>query len=134
MPTTYQPSPVLTLAQRESGIRALISSSFSFSLKSFSILSDILSKNLPSFKGAFSETAGRGRNHFTEIKKVLDDRYVLQSDCNDRQENVNKKFSKDDKRIELLVHDFKVIKWLITTVAVSSISVLVVSFFELILK
>lgn len=71
---------------------------------------------------------------FTEIKKVLDDRYVLQSDCNDRQENVNKKFSKDDKRIELLVHDFKVIKWLITTVAVSSISALVVSFFELILK
>ena len=71
---------------------------------------------------------------FTEIKKVLDDRYVLQSDCNDRQENVNKKFSKDDKRIELLVHDFKVIKWLITTVAVSSIGALVVSFFELILK
>lgn len=71
---------------------------------------------------------------FTEIKKVLDDRYVLQSDCNDRQENVNKKFSKHDKRIELLVHDFKVIKWLITTVAVSSVGALVFSFFELILK
>ena len=71
---------------------------------------------------------------FTEIKKVLDDRYVLQSDCDTAQREVNKKFSKDDKRIELLVHDFKVIKWLMTTVAASSIGALVVSFFELILK
>lgn len=69
-----------------------------------------------------------------ELKKVFDDRYVLQSDCNDKQESVNKKFSKDDKRIELLIHDFKVIKWLITTVAASSIGALVVSLFELILK
>lgn len=69
-----------------------------------------------------------------ELKKVFDDRYVLQTDCNEKQENVNKKFSKDDKRIELLVHDFKVIKWLITTVAASSIGALVVSLFELILK
>lgn len=71
---------------------------------------------------------------FTEIKKVLDDRYVLQSDCDTAQREVNKKFYKDDKRIELIVHDFKVIKWLITTVAASSIGALVVSFFELILK
>lgn len=69
-----------------------------------------------------------------ELKKVFDDRYVLQSDCNEKQEIVNKKFSKDDKRIELLMHDFKVIKWLITTVAASSIGALVVSLFELILK
>lgn len=69
-----------------------------------------------------------------ELKKVFDDRYVLQSDCNEKQEKVNNKLSKDDKRIELLVHDFKVIKWLITTVAASSIGALVVSLFELILK
>jgi hypothetical protein len=69
----------------------------------------------------------------TELKKVFDDRYVLQSDCSDKQEAVNKKFSTDDKRIELLIHDFKVIKWLITTVAASSIGALVVSLFELIL-
>lgn len=69
-----------------------------------------------------------------ELKKVFDDRYVLQSDCNDRQEGVSKKLSRDDKRIELLVHDFKVIKWLITTVAASSIGALVVSLFELVLK
>ena len=36
----------------------------------------------------------------TEIKKVLDDRYVMQSDCNDIQANNNKKFAFDDKRIE----------------------------------
>lgn len=69
-----------------------------------------------------------------ELKKVFDDRYVLQSDCSEKQEKVNNKLSKDDKRIELLVHDFKVIKWLITTVAASSIGALVVSLFELILK
>lgn len=73
-------------------------------------------------------------NDIMELKKVFDDRYVLQSDCSDKQEKVNNKLSKDDKRIELLVHDFKVIKWLITTVAASSIGALVVSLFELILK
>lgn len=73
-------------------------------------------------------------NDIMELKKVFDDRYVLQSECNEKQEDVNKKLSKDDKRIELIVHDFKVIKWLITTVAASSIGALVLSLFELILK
>lgn len=73
-------------------------------------------------------------NDIMELKKVFDDRYVLQSDCSETQASVNKKLSKDDTRIELLVHDFKVIKWLITTVAASSIGALVVSLFELILK
>ena len=74
------------------------------------------------------------RNDIAELKKEFDDRYVLQSECNDKQESVNKKFSRDDKRIELIVHDFKIIKWLITTVAASSIGALVLSLFELILK
>ena len=69
-----------------------------------------------------------------ELQQVLDDRYVLQSNCNEKQEAVNNKFSKDDKRIEILMHDFKVIKWLITTVAVSGIGTLVASFLGLILK
>ena len=69
-----------------------------------------------------------------ELKKVFDDRYVMQSDCNEKQERVNKKFSNDDKRIEIIAHDFKTIKWLISTVAASSIAALVVSIFELILK
>ena len=38
-----------------------------------------------------------------ELKKVLDDRYVLQSDCNEIQEGVNKRFANDDKRIDLIL-------------------------------
>lgn len=38
----------------------------------------------------------------TELKKVFDDRYVLQADCSERQEGINKKFANDDKRIEKL--------------------------------
>lgn len=70
----------------------------------------------------------------TELKRVFDDRYVLQSDCNEKQERVNKKFSNDDKRIELISHDFDVIKKLMWAVATSSIGALVVAVFELILK
>ena len=69
-----------------------------------------------------------------ELKKVFDDRYVLQSDCNDKQELVNKRFSNDDKRIEIISHDFGVIKKLMWAVASASIGSLVVAFFELILK
>lgn len=69
-----------------------------------------------------------------ELKKVFDDRYVLQSDCNDKQEKVNKKFSNDDKRIEIISHDFGIIKKLMWAVASASIGSLVVAFFELILK
>lgn len=40
-----------------------------------------------------------------EIKKVLDARYVLQSDCNERQERINGKFANDDKRIDLIIQN-----------------------------
>lgn len=42
-----------------------------------------------------------------EIKKVLDDRYVLQSDCDDVQREMNSKFSNDDKRIDLILAEQK---------------------------
>lgn len=42
-----------------------------------------------------------------ELKKVFDDRYVLQSDCNEIQETVNKKFANDDKRIDLILFEQK---------------------------
>lgn len=70
----------------------------------------------------------------TELIKVFDDRYVLQSDCNEKQEKVNNKFSNDDKRIEIMSHDFDVIKKLMWAVATASIGSLVVAFFELVLK
>lgn len=70
----------------------------------------------------------------TTIKNELDDRYVLRSNCNDIQDKINKKFSNDDKRIEIISHDFKTIKWLVTTVAASSIGALIVSIFDVLLK
>lgn len=63
-----------------------------------------------------------------------DERYVMASECNDRQEKVNKRFANDDKRIEIISHDFGVIKKLMWAVASASIGSLVVAFFELILK
>ena len=74
------------------------------------------------------------REDFTEIKNELDDRYVLQSECNEKQDAVNKKFSNDDKRIDIISHDFATIKKLMWAVASASIGSLVVAFFELILK
>ena len=69
-----------------------------------------------------------------ELQGILDDRYVLQSDCNEKQEKVNTKFANDDKRIEIISHDFGVIKKLMWAGASASIGSLVVAFFELILK
>lgn len=39
------------------------------------------------------------------IKTELDERYVLQSDCNEKQERVNSKFANDDKRIDLIIQN-----------------------------
>lgn len=66
-----------------------------------------------------------------EIQRILDDRYVKQSDCDDRQSEVNKKFANDDKRLELLNHDlslFKKIAYIIMSVGIGQ---LVVSIFGL---
>lgn len=38
-----------------------------------------------------------------EIKRVLDDRYVLQADCDATQKNINTKLANDDKRIDLIL-------------------------------
>jgi hypothetical protein len=74
---------------------------------------------------------------YEDMKKLqaeFDERYVLQSECNDNQSRVNNKFANDDKRIEIISHDFGVIKKLMWAVASASIGSLVVAFFELILK
>ena len=69
-----------------------------------------------------------------KIKEILDDRYVQIVDCDNKQTDINKKFANDDKRIEIIAHDFGVIKKLMWTVATASIGSLVVAFFELILR
>lgn len=69
-----------------------------------------------------------------EIFAIADNRYVRIADCNTKQETVNKKFSNDDKRIEIIQHDFGVIKKLMWAMVSASIGSLVVAFFELILR
>lgn len=70
----------------------------------------------------------------TELKKVFDDRYVMQSDCNEKQEKVNKKFANDDKRIDKLIDRMDLWSKLLWAIASSSIGALVVAFLQLILK
>ena len=53
----------------------------------------------------------------TELKKVFDDRYVLQSDCDATQQKINNKFANDDKRIELLVRQQTINNWLTGAIA-----------------
>lgn len=74
------------------------------------------------------------REDIAILKDEFDDRYVLAADCNDKQENINRKFANDDKRIEIVMHDFNVIKKLMWAVATASIGSLVTALFELILR
>lgn len=69
-----------------------------------------------------------------EFLAEADERYVKIESCTDKQEAVNKKLAKDDKRIEIISHDFDIIKKLMWAVASASIGSLVVAVFELILK
>ena len=71
-------------------------------------------------------------NDFVEIKKVLDDRYVMQSDCNERQSSMQSKFANDDKRIDMIVHDFGTIKSLLWLVAGACITSAVAAVFGII--
>ena len=70
----------------------------------------------------------------TELKKVFDDRYVMQADCSEKQESINKKFANDDKRIEKLIDKLAIWDKLLWAIATASVGALVVAFLELILK
>jgi hypothetical protein len=74
------------------------------------------------------------REDVEDLKNEFDERYVQQKSCNDIQLQNNSRFSNDDKRIEIMVHDFGIIKKLMWAVATASIGSLVVAFFELIIK
>ena len=60
-----------------------------------------------------------------ELKKVFDDRYVLQSDCDSTQQRINNKFANDDKRIELLVRQQTINNWLTGAIASGIITLLI---------
>ena len=61
----------------------------------------------------------------TELKKVFDDRYVLQSDCSETQEKINNTFSNDNTRIELLVRQQTINNWLTGAIASGIIALLI---------
>lgn len=77
-------------------------------------------------------------NEIEKLKKEIKDEIlnivVTKEECNDVQGSVNKKLFNDDKRIEIITHDFAVVKKLMWAVASASIGSLAVAFFELILK
>jgi hypothetical protein len=77
-------------------------------------------------------------NEIQNLKKEFfneaDNRYVKIEDCDKSRDDVSKKFANDDKRIEIISHDFAVIKKLMWAVASGTIGSLVVAFIELILK
>ena len=64
----------------------------------------------------------------TELKRVFDERYVLQSNCDSIRADINGKFANDDKRIELLIHQQKINNWLTLGIA-SGIVALVIKVF-----
>lgn len=49
-------------------------------------------------------------NDIQELKKVFDDRYVLQGVCDSIQKEMNRKFSNDDKRIDLILAEQKAMR------------------------
>jgi hypothetical protein len=59
---------------------------------------------------------------------------VLQADCSERQEGINKKFANDDKRIEKLFDKLEIWNKLLWAIATATVGALVVAFLELILK
>lgn len=60
-----------------------------------------------------------------ELETHFDERYVLQSDCNEMQATVNNKFANDDKRIEILIQQQKINNWLTLAVAGGIISLVI---------
>lgn len=66
---------------------------------------------------------------YQELTKFFDERYdnrfVTIESCNDTQEMINKKFSNDDKRIELLIYQQKINNWLTVAIAGGIISLVI---------
>ena len=60
-----------------------------------------------------------------ELKKVFDDRYVMQADCDATQKSLNSKLANDDKRLDLLNQKMTAALWLVTTIAGGIIALVV---------
>lgn len=73
-------------------------------------------------------------NDMAYIRQVLDAIYVMQGDCNENREEINKKLFNEDKRVDILAHDFMILKKLAWIIATSVIGILVTSICNLILR
>ena len=73
-------------------------------------------------------------NDMAYIRQILDSVYVMQSDCDDKRDGINKKLSNDDKRIDIQAHDLAMLKKLAWIIATSVIGILVTSICNLILR
>ena len=69
-----------------------------------------------------------------QLQTHFDERYVMQTDCSNRQEEMNKRFANDDKRIDLMLQKWNIIEKLLWAVATTTIGILAASIFSLILK
>lgn len=52
-----------------------------------------------------------------EIETYFDDRYVLRSDCDNVQKNMNDRFSRDDKKLAVLDLKMTACLWLMGLIA-----------------
>lgn len=68
------------------------------------------------------------------IEKHLDNRYVMQSDCNETKSEINLSISKQRTKLEIATHDLSAIKKGIWLVATASIGSLVTALFELLTR
>lgn len=69
-----------------------------------------------------------------EIEELFDSRYVLKEDCTERKEAIDKRFANDDKRIEIIAHDFGTLKKLLWIIATASVTSAVTVIVDMILK
>lgn len=69
-----------------------------------------------------------------EIEELFDSRYVRKDDCIERKEAIDKRFSNDDKRIEIISHDFGTLKKLLWIIASASVTSAVAVLIDMILK
>ena len=74
------------------------------------------------------------REDIKELQDVFDDRYVMQSDCSERQTTVNTKFANDDTRIKLFEQKMKSWEWMFKLIATGTVGTLITSLLSLILK
>ena len=73
-------------------------------------------------------------NDMAYIRQALDAIYVMQRDCDENREEINKKLFNEDKRVDILAHDFAIVKKLAWIIVTSVIGILVTSICNLILR